>query len=321
MAQPVSSERLRSVTAYWEALHKTLVEHVATDGNANTLDVTSESAIWATTGRAIESKDPPELLDFDLHSFWSTILLAAQNYDWDNPKQDTLFRQVLYVRELGVLHKLPKTDEGPIVAQTSNGQRIWIDLPFLVQDVYRTWLTDFWTMSTTQRKNLSSFVARLASVGVCGEALVGCMLLSFREALETPRRLTSADPGSDVPVEDLLPALLAWMRFAPHKLYLLVRKSFNNFPDVQVAAPGELALQAGFDTSGFSAARWAFWKMRLAEMEKIGGGSGARHLEQLMEQIEIELEGRSEEEENRRFEAERQEREAGLVESGPDKGA
>ena len=81
-------------------------------------------------------------------------------------------------------------------------------------------------ITVAQRTNLASFIARAASVCVYGNVLTRCALLLFRDALEIPRRLRAADPGSEIPVEEHLHALAAWMNFAPHKLALVTRKSF-----------------------------------------------------------------------------------------------
>ena len=283
MAQQSNSKRHAAASTYWDSLDEKISEEAA-QGNSNTLDITVESAIHATIGRCANSLDPPEILDFDIHSFWRTIFLAAQNFDADNPKQDTLLRYILYVREYGtVIRKASTTDNEIVLALTSNGQRIWTDLPFLVQDFYEWWFKDCMNMSTIQRLNISSFVARLVSVGICGNTLSGCALMTFRDALETPRRSTSSDGGHELPIEDLLPALSSWLVYAPHKLTSLVGNSFNDFEDIRVSALGELALQAGVSEPGFNPSRWAFWKGRLADIYKTRAVGEASTILQMME--------------------------------------
>ena len=44
--------------------------------------------------------------------------------------------------------------------------------------------------------------------------LGACALLMLRETLETQRRLTVTENGRDTPVADLLPAVVAWFKFA-----------------------------------------------------------------------------------------------------------
>ncbi|MCJ1435681.1 hypothetical protein MMC27_005056 [Xylographa pallens] len=288
MAQQPSSERHAAVSAYWDLLNRQLSEEAAR-GNSNTLDITVESAIHATIGRCTFSLDPPELLDFDLHSFWRTIFLAAQNFHADNPKQDTLLRYILYVREYGtVIRKASTTGIEPVLARTSNGQRIWTDLPFLAEDLYE-WRRKEWTnMSTIQRGNISSFIARLVSVGVCGNALSGCALLNFREALETPSRSSASNSGHEPSIQDLMGPLCSWLVYAGHKLTSLVSKSFNEFEDMEISSLGELALQAGVSEPGFNPRRWAFWKQRLVEIHKTGAVDGVSDVLKMMEDMDEE---------------------------------
>jgi hypothetical protein len=229
-------------------------------------------------GHCIDPQDPTEL-----HSFWRDIYLTAQNFHCDNPKQDTLLRHILYVREYGIANRgRNKIGEEPGFARISNNQTIWSDLPYLIQDFYELWSKDSMNISGIQRRSLSSFVARLASVGVCGNAFTGFALMAFRDALETPRRLTSWDSGHELPIEDLLPALASWLVYASHKLTLLVSQSFNDFEDVKVSSLGELAKQAEVSEPGFNSSRWAFWKKRLNEIIKSDATSEAYYILQMM---------------------------------------
>lgn len=82
----------------------------------------------------------------------------------------------------------------------------------------------------------------------------GCALILFRDTLELPRRVTAADSGLEVPIEDLLPALNAWIYYASHKLWLLSLKSFSKLPP-EILEVGELAKGEGFTYGGFNTLR------------------------------------------------------------------
>jgi hypothetical protein len=65
--------------------------------------------------------------------------------------------------------------------------------------------------TSTYCTNMASFIARLASVGVCKGTLTGLFIVLLRDTLETHRRINAADSGSEVPIEELLPAIRAWV--------------------------------------------------------------------------------------------------------------
>ncbi len=84
----------------------------------------------------------------------------------------------------------------------------------------------------------------------------------LRETLETPRRLTVRESSSEEPVNELLVAANAWLRFAGHKVMTLSNISFDKF-DPKVSALGELARNENVTPGGFSPSRWLFWRRRL----------------------------------------------------------
>lgn len=133
-------------------------------------------------------------------------------------------------------------------------------------------------MSVTHRQNFAAFVARLVSFGICNGALAGCALLTFREALEFPRRTTASDDGLETTIAGLLPAVFAFLLFAADKIVALSDKSFSDI-DVQFSELGQLAQDAQVASSGFNSSRWTFWKERLTsiskcEQQKVGEEAG-----------------------------------------------
>jgi hypothetical protein len=76
--------------------------------------------------------------------------------------------------------------------------KIYRDLPFLVGDMTDYWIRESGTMSTDQRQNFASFLAKLSAVGVASGKLYGCALIVLRDTLESTRRLGKAVPSSAV---------------------------------------------------------------------------------------------------------------------------
>ena len=238
------------------------IDQEAAKGDNHTLVSTVTSFIYSMSSRYFHVDFAVELLDNELHDFWYTFIQAAKNTSYGSPTQDRLVFYVLYVREMGVVTRtLPNGDKQEV--RSSDG-KLWSDLPFLVQDIQTTWINDYLKMSATHRQNLAAFLARLAAVGVCGHSLTGCALWLLRDALETPRRLSDVESGTEVPVVELLTAVNMWLLNAPHKLVILSDASYNNFSP-KISALGELA-QGRVAVGGFSPSRWNFWKERLEQI-------------------------------------------------------
>ena len=163
---------------------------------------------------------------------------------------------------------------------------IWIDLPFLIQGSQKWWVENSVSMTKFQRRNLSAFMARLASLGVCGHALFGCASMLFREAFEVPRKLVSADNEDEIPFEDFLPAICSWLAFAIHKWSFLVETSFNEFEDAEVAVVGEMARNEGVTEPGINALRWAFWKKNMIWICQSKKVEGADDILQMMKEVD-----------------------------------
>lgn len=88
----------------------------------------------------------------------------------------------------------------------------------------------------------------------------------LRAALETPRPLTRADAGDEVPLAELPPACVAWFQYCSHKLLTL---SVNNHAsDPRYSDPGALARDANISSPGFSGARWLFWRPRFKQRSR-----------------------------------------------------
>jgi len=201
--------------------------------------------------------DPPHIIDYDIHMLWDLFIEAAKGYGKDNTKQNQFALQVLYVREMGTL----TCGDQRMVAQASNGQKIWSDLPWFEEDFCIAWADE--KMSVDQRSNLASLMARLAAVGVGGNCFTGAALTLFRNVLETADSATQNK--QEVSTYDPLPFVATWLFYCPHKLRFLALKSVKNFRS-EDAALGPLAIKAGVVNEGFSVLRWEFWTKRIVEL-------------------------------------------------------
>jgi len=227
----------------------------------------------------------PHFLDRHLHHLWHFIVEIAKNTHFDDSKQDSLVRWILSFREMGVLTN-PK--EAIVVAKASNGQRLWVDLPYLAEDIRKSWIIHF-SMTVEQRINFASFIARLASIGVCDNTLAVCALLLFRDTFEIPRQLKKSASetldNEDISIEELLPAVRSWTDYASFKLLSLTLKFFNEYP-AEDSDLGRLIEDRSI-TRGFSSFRWDFWKRRLVQLIESGYEPVASEAAEIIRQMAV----------------------------------
>ncbi|CAJ2506666.1 Uu.00g078520.m01.CDS01 [Anthostomella pinea] len=240
-------------------------------GDNNTLRKTMESGIRVLSRRYAATNHPIELFEAEIRDIWYMFTVAAQNIEAHHPAQDRLLRIIMRARHRGVLQRM--THEGGQLAMTSQG-RIWVDLPFLVQDVRSAWKKVMEPPALfDQRRNLTSAIARLASSGVCGHKFSQCGLEIMKLALEVaPMPPSSSDSsyGSGHSEEDL--ALVEiWLSYAGEDLLRLCLTASTDSDsswslDGQDSV-GPLARQAGVEpTAVYSRERFLFWKDRLARL-------------------------------------------------------
>ncbi|KAF2673551.1 hypothetical protein BT63DRAFT_421689 [Microthyrium microscopicum] len=258
--QALSEEDSQSRKSYYAMLHES-IDSEAAAGNDNTLDVTIGSGIYATLARCAISNDSPAAFDFEMRSLAYTTYQAAKNYDWKNPKQERLVFLLLQAKNIGTLNRKYTDNAGNVfseAAQTSNGARIFADMPFFVEDFLHMWVRDLSSLSPEQRRDLAAFMAKLVSVGFSDKlAVVGLWL--FRRVFESPVH------ELDGPALHWMEAVSAWYMYAGHKLMSLCGSDFSDMPE-EFAVPGELAQAAGIEGTGFSVARWKFWQERVKEI-------------------------------------------------------
>jgi hypothetical protein len=258
------------------------VQSAKEGGNDNRLWEDVFGLVSSVSSRYTRSDVPSQLFEVDMHDLWYLFFQAGMNINGERAEQDRLIVQILYVRELGVLLRKGENMEIVGEAVTRDG-KIYKDLPFLVGDMTDYWIRESGGMSTNQRQNFASFLAKLSAAGVADDKLCGCALIILRDTLESTTRLGKGVPSPTVGSErqddrrsneglsiaELLPAANAWIFYAGHKIIQLSDNSVNMFP-VQVGMLGELARAEGVipETGGFSPQRWLFWVKRLGEIEK-----------------------------------------------------
>ncbi|KAJ4163429.1 hypothetical protein LMH87_005160 [Akanthomyces muscarius] len=218
-------------------------------------------------------------IEGDLHDAWDELIHAAKRLPLDGAEHDRLVTLILELRELGQLQRKKKDTDLEEVAVMPNGERLWIDLPYLAEELYASWMRESTSLTRHERQSLAVFSGKLCAVGVCVPELAQSALWLLKEALETDRPETGPSTGSRALVRasptiaDLLPACLAWLKFGNGKLAKLSLENYRPTTvqvDVSSHSPGSLATGSGIESEGFSLARWLFWRQRLGDLYRHG---------------------------------------------------
>ncbi|RCI12109.1 hypothetical protein L249_0947 [Ophiocordyceps polyrhachis-furcata BCC 54312] len=231
--------------------------------------------------------------DFEegVRDVWDELIHTACILPPDSPEIDRLVTLILEIRELGPLIRTGD-DGGEQPAVMPNGQQLWSDLPYLFDEVCQSWAADASVLalekraslpdsgrdspSAIRRARLAALTAKLCAVGVLPEALSGCALWLFRDALETDE----ADEAR------LLPACFEFLSNA--HLTLAKMCASNHQPpahEKQDGHLGSLAVRAGVEQPGFNIQRWLFWRRRFGELylgDVAGVASTARKCFEIM---------------------------------------
>ena len=202
-----------------------------------------------------------EETESDLHSLWDSLIQTAIIIRADDPVQNWLVKEVQRLGESGSL----RTDATPRYGS------FWYTYPFLAEDFSTAWLDGWKRFKKEEVLNLAAFTARLVEADEHGAKLCFCAVLVLRETLEERRRLTMKEDGTDTPVADLLPAAVAWFKFARDKLagYCSDTIVSGGGRADMLAAVGHLALDAGVSRPSFSPERWHFWEERLELLSSV----------------------------------------------------
>jgi hypothetical protein len=202
----------------------------------------------------------------DLHDAWDELIYAAKIIPSASSEHDRLLSLVLEVRELGPIVRKRKIEETGTEESESaimyNGQRMFIDLPYLGEDFQIFWIKESLSLANGERESLAVFTAKLCSAGVCSVDLAQCALWFFKETLETDPK----DSGHSL--ADLLPTCIEWLNHGNSKLAKLSAdqcSTASSGHEVSIT-PGPLASKANITQPGFSMSRWLFWRQRFAEL-------------------------------------------------------
>ena len=249
-----------------DGIDREAADHESRSGIESTLWFTIRSHVLSINHRYTSNTHPAILVEYDMHDLWYIFVQAAKITNADDPEQDRLVSQLLYAREMGTIRRTAIGTEEEAI--TSDGFRIWTDLPYLVKDMREAWGKSM-DMSPTHRHNFAAFTARLTAIGVCDPDLTFCALWLLRQTLETPRPLIRPENGDQVSLAELLPACIAWFEYCSHKLLTLAVND-HSIADVdpRFSAPGELARNANVEHAGHSLSRWLFWRQRFKDMSR-----------------------------------------------------
>ena len=203
----------------------------------------------------------PEYIESCFTDLWFLVTETAIAIPADDPAQDSLVGEVVLAQRL----RSPDMNN-----MTADGV-IWSDLPFLGVHVSEVWSANLMKIRKDTRLNLAAFTARLVAAELPGSELVCCALFLLRETLETRRGLPLIEYGRDVLVADLLPAAVAWFKFAG---LLLLKASIETETSrskgvKDFLAVGELAQEDVILATGFSLERWQFWEKRFGQLSSI----------------------------------------------------
>jgi hypothetical protein len=230
--------------------------------NPYTLSKRARMFIRSITDRYTNSDHDISVFEVDLHDLWYMFIQAAKAIPEDEPAADQLACQVLRARNFGAISRVKPgmaTASGE-KAITSTQQRIWVDLPFLVDALQCAWAAPSSEITAAEKCNLAGFTARLASFGVHTDELISCALGSFTKALET---------SSQAEIADQIPVLVVWLRHCGFEILSASARGYESTNTHVSSKPGDLFARenAGADPA-FSVARWDFWRQRFHELEK-----------------------------------------------------
>ncbi|CAE7016030.1 DUF3632 domain containing protein [Pyrenophora teres f. teres] len=226
------------------------------------------------TNRYTNSDHDIGVFEVDLHDLWYLCIQAAKAIPEAEPAADQLACQVLRARSFGAMSRVGSGIGAASGEQaiTSMQQRIWLDLPFLIDALQCAWAATSSDMTAVERRNLAGFTARLASFGIHTDELISCALSSFAKALET---------SSEAEIADQVPILVAWLQHGSFAILSASARGYASTKAQTVSTPGELFTRRNAEAGpAFTVARWDFWKQRFNELQQGLASDTAKQLQQ-----------------------------------------
>ena len=200
-----------------------------------------------------------------LHSLWAKCIEAAIAIPADDPAQHTLFEEM---QGLGTSGSLCSDD-------TPRFGVLWFSYPLLAKDILNATLDAMKDVKKQDLLNLATFTANLmGKYDLDDNELLMCALVVLRKTLEERRPLKMEENGTDTPVADLLPATVAWFKFAGCKFVEfsvdeITGSEKNDEIENMLVVLGDLAHDGSVPTLGFSLERWQFWEQRLEQLSSV----------------------------------------------------
>jgi hypothetical protein len=257
----------------------------------NLRDAAFNNRTGVVTDRYCAIGDGPDSLEYLVHQTWYIYYQLACHTPHSKPDQDTLVLDILRIQGLGPLTR-PAPFQGVDMARTTDGA-LWTDLPFLVPDMVQYWVEHSGALSSAQRLNFATFLAKLASARVCKDRVSQIGLHIFRYALEEARELRDPEYVDDEDAQRsihsgldyarLLPLACAWIQIAGQNLILLSDAYWGDCSS-EMGQGGRLFAESEFGKrcpKGFSPWRWMFWLKRLQEIREEAKEAGDAELEEL----------------------------------------
>jgi hypothetical protein len=230
---------------------------------------------WIISDRYCALGDGVDSLEGYIRSIWYAYYELARLAPYETAEQDRLVLEIVRIQGLGPLTRPTSGNYGIDIARTVDGT-LWNDLPFLATDMTDFWINNCGPMSSVQRLNFASFLAKLASTRVSKDRLCQIALILFRSTFEGVRELSIPDNEDEDPsrqinglaLADLLPAAYAWISEAGHNIIQLTDVFWNDCSS-EIGQGGRdfVESQLGMRSpTGFTPWRWMFWLKRLHEI-------------------------------------------------------
>jgi hypothetical protein len=184
------------------------------------------SRTWIVSAPYCNIGDGVDSLEHHLHSMWHMYYQLGRYTSHDTADQDRLVLDIVRIQGLRPLTRRVRGVCGIDIARTVEGT-LWNDLPFLITDMTDFWVNNSVSLSSSQRLNFASFLAKLASTRINKDRLCQIALVLFRTTFEDGRDLRTTDDLDDedpkasirsLDLARLLPSACAWIKEAGYNI-------------------------------------------------------------------------------------------------------
>jgi hypothetical protein len=199
----------------WIDPMKAEVHEQALKGDTSNIWDTFKGLTNSISSRVSGNGQEPEDVEANLHLLWYILLQGARNLSPESFGQYHMVYTIAQLRELGVSRQ---TMENAKETTNVGGQKLWTGLPYLLKDVEAEWNSSDATLTETEKRNLTSFLAKMLAIGIFVDELAGLAVDSFSKApLEDSESLST----------ESLQMILMWFKYAGDKLTELSNDSLH----------------------------------------------------------------------------------------------